>query len=107
MYKNVCVPDYVVLCFGFVSCRNIAYVVHGCKSKQRPNKEYHYIEMIYNDRDASLLRMFDAFIESAPQLVLQIYLILREQENLSDCGDISIRSRKCYTYHTFLTDNGQ
>ena len=50
--------------------------------------------MIYTDRDASLLRMFDAFIESAPQLVLQIYLILKEQENMESCEDIEVHSRK-------------
>ena len=51
--------------------------------------------MIFTDRDASLLRMFHAFIESAPQLVLQIYLILKEQENMESCGeDIEVHSRK-------------
>lgn len=50
--------------------------------------------MIYTDRDASLLRMFDAFIESAPQLLLQIYLILKEQENLKNCEDIEVHSGK-------------
>ncbi|XP_061194318.1 XK-related protein 6-like [Saccostrea echinata] len=89
--RNICL---LILMFPFATIeRNITYVFHGCKSKQKGiNKHYHYIEMIYNDRDASLLRMFDAFIESAPQLVLQIYLILKEQENLKDCEDISIHS---------------
>ena len=50
--------------------------------------------MIFTDRDASLLRMFDAFVESAPQLVLQIYLILKEQENMENCEDITVHSRK-------------
>ena len=51
--------------------------------------------MILTDLDASFLRMFDAFVESAPQLVLQIYLILKEQENMESCGeDIEVHSRK-------------
>lgn len=79
----------------FFNSRNIKYAFHGCKSKQQGiNEYYHYIEMIYTDRDASLLRMFDAFIESAPQLLLQIYLILKEQENLKNCEDIEVHSRK-------------
>lgn len=79
----------------FFNSRNIKYAFHGCKSKLKGSNEYyHYIEMIYTDRDASLLRMFDAFIESAPQLVLQIYLILREQENLKNCEDVEVHSRK-------------
>lgn len=62
--------------------------------RKESNKYHHYIEMILTDRDASLLRMFDAFIESAPQLVLQIYLILREQENLKNCENIEVHNRK-------------
>lgn len=50
--------------------------------------------MIFTDLDASLLRMFEAFIESAPQLVLQICLILRELENLKNCEDIEVHSGK-------------
>ena len=50
--------------------------------------------MIYTDRDASLLRIFDAFVESAPQLVLQNYLILKEQEDMESCEDIKVHSRK-------------
>lgn len=79
----------------FFNSRNIKYVIHGCMSKRKEsNKYHHYIEMILTDRDASLLRMFDAFIESAPQLVLQIYLILREQENLKNCENIEVHNRK-------------
>uniref|UniRef100_K1PQ98 XK-related protein n=1 Tax=Magallana gigas TaxID=29159 RepID=K1PQ98_MAGGI len=41
--------------------------------------------MIKEDRDASLLRMFDAFIESVPQLIIQIYIALQHkaEESLS------------------------
>lgn len=62
--------------------------------------------MIYTDRDASLLRMFDAFIESAPQLVLQIYLILREQENLKNCEDVEVHSRKFLSSRFQTVNNG-
>nr|XP_022340810.1 XK-related protein 8-like isoform X2 [Crassostrea virginica] len=90
--RNLCL---VFLTFPFATIeRNITYAFHGWKSKQKGSNEYyHYIEMIYTNRDASLLRMFDAFIESAPQLVLQIYLILKEQENMESCGeDIEVHS---------------
>lgn len=79
----------------FFNARYINYAIHGYKSKQKENNEfYHYIEMIFTDLDASLLRMFEAFIESAPQLVLQICLILRELENLKNCEDIEVHSGK-------------
>jgi hypothetical protein len=35
--------------------------------------------MVYEDADATLLRLFECFMESAPQLVLQIYILLRDQ----------------------------
>ncbi|XP_062614139.1 XK-related protein 9-like [Saccostrea cucullata] len=110
----------LILTFPFATIeRTITYIYHGCRSKKRKqednkegskdnkedtkdNKEdtkdneediaYHYEEMISNNMNASLLKLFDAFIESAPQLLLQIYLILKEQENLKDCENISIRS---------------
>jgi len=33
--------------------------------------------MIYEDADATLLRLFECFMESAPQLVLQIYILIK------------------------------
>jgi hypothetical protein len=38
----------------------------------------HYEKMIKNDSDASLLRMFDAFVESAPQLIIQVYIAMHD-----------------------------
>ena len=40
--------------------------------------------MLYEDRDASMIRMFDAFLESAPQLVLQLYVTITESETEKD-----------------------
>ncbi|XP_078310952.1 uncharacterized protein LOC144617635 isoform X1 [Crassostrea virginica] len=87
--RNQCL---IFLTFPFATIeRNITYAFHGCKSKQKSsNENNHYTEMIKADRKASFLRMFDAFIESAPQLVLQIYLILKEQENMESCEDITV-----------------
>lgn len=31
--------------------------------------------MMYEDVDSNMLRLFEAFIESAPQLILQLYII--------------------------------
>ncbi len=45
--------------------------------------------MVYEDADATLLRLFECFMESAPQLVLQIYILIRDPHavRLSE-GDI-------------------
>ena len=36
--------------------------------------------MVYEDADATLLRLFECFMESAPQLVLQIYILIRDPQ---------------------------
>jgi len=36
-----------------------------------------YMKMIYEDADATLLRLFESFMESAPQLMLQMYIIAK------------------------------
>jgi len=36
----------------------------------------YYARMAYEDADATFLRLFECFMESAPQLVLQLYIIM-------------------------------
>ena len=54
-------------------------------SKELPPKEKkrHYIVMRMEDVDACCIRMFECFLEAAPQLVLQIYILMhnRQQES--------------------------
>ena len=38
----------------------------------------YYTLMAYEESDAALLRLFECFMESAPQLVLQIYILLKD-----------------------------
>lgn len=38
----------------------------------------YYTLMVYEDADATLLRLFECFMESAPQLVLQMYILIRD-----------------------------
>ncbi|KAI2810112.1 XK- protein 6 [Blomia tropicalis] len=45
---------------------------HGKKSRIARR---HFQYMIYEDTDATMLRLFECFLEAAPQLVLQIYII--------------------------------
>ncbi|XP_076082157.1 XK-related protein 6-like isoform X2 [Mytilus galloprovincialis] len=65
--------------------RNVEYIYYGCKSRSASlsdgRRNYFYKNVLYEDVDAAMLRMFEAFLESAPQLVLQIYIILTETQN--------------------------
>ncbi|KAK3089711.1 hypothetical protein FSP39_005814 [Pinctada imbricata] len=64
--------------------RHIEYIYHGIKyksSKSYKEKKYHYKQMLYEDTDAALVRMFEAFLEAAPQLVLQLFIVITETPN--------------------------
>ncbi|GAB6033201.1 hypothetical protein CHUAL_012807 [Chamberlinius hualienensis] len=70
---------------------------YGCqlnKSNHKADlKETYFYIMIYEDTDASLLRLFECFMESAPQLVLQIYILVLGEipETLQDPLKISLQ----------------
>ena len=45
------------------------------RDRARERRVKYYTLMVYEDADATLLRLFECFMESAPQLVLQIYIL--------------------------------
>ncbi|XP_033737421.1 XK-related protein 8-like isoform X2 [Pecten maximus] len=71
--------------------RHVEYIYHGCKSwtknqdddDKKKKKDHHYKQMLYEDNDASLIRMLESFLESAPQLIIQLYIILTEDKHNS------------------------
>lgn len=66
--------------------RHSEYIFHGIRSKsgsdaieeERKKKWHHYKQMLYEDTDAGMVRMFESFLEAAPQLVLQLFILFRE-----------------------------
>ncbi|XP_062615284.1 XK-related protein 6-like [Saccostrea cucullata] len=73
---------FLVVAFPFSTIiRNFSYLKHGClsrRSRDKKIKTIHYNEMKQTDLDASFLRMFDAFFESAPQLIIQVYIAIHD-----------------------------
>ncbi|XP_052074628.1 XK-related protein 6-like [Mytilus californianus] len=65
--------------------RNVEYIHYGFKSKSgslsESKRRYFYKMVLCENADAAMLRMIEAFLESAPQLVLQIYIIMTETNN--------------------------
>ena len=53
------------------------------KSKAHEKRLKFYTLMVYEDADATLLRLFECFMESAPQLILQIYILIRNPISLN------------------------
>lgn len=43
-----------------------------------------YRMMVYEYRDITMLRLLEAFMESAPQLVLQLYIIKKQYDAMED-----------------------
>ena len=62
--------------------RTIEYIYHGWKSRainSEAHRKDHYEEVLRHRADLKMLGIFEAFMESAPQLVLQMYIILTEE----------------------------
>ena len=65
----------------------LEYIYNGWMSNSpsltEKERQRHYRVMRMEDVDASCIRMFECFLEAAPQLVLQIYILmsLAEKEN--------------------------
>lgn len=45
-------------------------------NEHRSNLYFYYTRMIEAERDATLLRFFEAFLESIPQLIIQGYFVM-------------------------------
>lgn len=60
--------------------RYVDSLIYGIKFlRSKPNsreRRKYYEYMVYEDTDASMLRLFECFMEAAPQLILQLYILL-------------------------------
>jgi len=48
----------------------------AAKEGDESNQVKYYTYMMNEDADASLLRLFEGFMESAPQVTLQLYILM-------------------------------
>lgn len=54
---------------------------YGIRFKKHPHpkdKKRYYTYMVYEDTDAAFLRLFECYMEAAPQLVLQLYIFAKK-----------------------------
>ncbi|XP_027232474.1 XK-related protein 6 isoform X2 [Penaeus vannamei] len=67
------------LCYGLISRKYM-------KERDRKRQIEYYTYMLYEDGDSVFLRLFECFMEAAPQLVLQLYILslVRKSEYGSD-----------------------
>ncbi|RWS31505.1 XK-related protein 4-like protein, partial [Leptotrombidium deliense] len=62
-------------------------LVYGFKFRQQKDKttqKKYFQYMVYEDTDAAMLRLFECFMEAAPQLILQLYILAKTQFNDTD-----------------------
>ncbi|XP_041973885.1 XK-related protein 7 [Aricia agestis] len=64
----------------------------AAKKKDPSSQRMYYSLMLKEDSDAALLRIFECFLEAAPQHVLQASLLLREYDHLEIHQALSILS---------------
>ena len=72
------------------------------RENARRERLRYYTLMVYEDADATLLRLFECFMESAPQLVLQIYILLKYVRVLAHVYSIAKGSRRVRFHCTGL-----
>jgi len=61
--------------------RYIDTIIYGVRSRQKgispERRQYFHDQMQFERVDGAMLRLFEAFLESAPQFLLQVYIVLR------------------------------
>ncbi|CAG7817712.1 unnamed protein product, partial [Allacma fusca] len=56
--------------------RDFNVLLYGCKFIKNPKEEKYYKKMEKEDSDSASLRLFERFMEAAPQVTLQLYIII-------------------------------
>ncbi|KAL1469472.1 hypothetical protein MTO96_025079 [Rhipicephalus appendiculatus] len=83
----ILVPSLIVtwisLRWSLIQKRQSEYLsalIFGCKSQDKSRKEtdrrVYYQLMLWEDNDASILRLVESFVESVPQVLLQAYVLI-------------------------------
>ncbi|KAK3585010.1 hypothetical protein CHS0354_024924 [Potamilus streckersoni] len=74
----------VSICMMGPIIRYLEFLYNGMKSKSKSlseeDRRYYHRQMRLEEVDACCLRIFECFLEAAPQLVLQLYLMISIQE---------------------------
>lgn len=78
---------FTILPFGPV-VRTVQYIYYGCMSRsskldEKQRKRFHWW-MLYEEVDNCLLRLFECFLESAPQLAWQLYIVISTKSEQED-----------------------
>jgi hypothetical protein len=74
--------------------------MYGIKSRRaaakndKPAQIKYYTFMVNEDADATLLRLFEGFMESAPQVTLQLYILIHHLYDVKGQGPFADRDCK-------------
>jgi XK-related protein. len=72
--------------FLYRYCDSLSYALKSRraeKQKDTVNQRLYYEKMLKEDSDVALLRVFECFLEAAPQQILQISVLLRDNKDES------------------------
>lgn len=91
---------------NFIQNRYCDAFLYGIRSliagyrKQQTKEDYLYSKMLDEDCDAALLRLFYCVLNSAPQAVLQLTILLYKMKDKKDCSsppfDMNSHTDKCF-----------
>jgi hypothetical protein len=78
--------------------RGLYYTWKGFQKRHDPKwKRFYLTKQILIDADIALLRVFDCFMDSGSQVILQLYIMLRLGSTSMKCN-ILVYSRSNYFY---------
>lgn len=90
------------MCFSFhLSFRYIHTIYLGVQSRQSAETERwrYYWRMVYEFADVSMLHLLATFLESAPQLVLQLCIIIQTHKLLAVQGRFFLVDQACVSIY--------
>lgn len=79
---SVCLPACRSLCLSV--CRYVHALYLGVQSRwhRDPERRHFYWRMMFESADISMLRLLESFLKSAPQLVLQLSIMIYTKQVL-------------------------
>uniref|UniRef100_A0A8D0G939 XK-related protein n=1 Tax=Sphenodon punctatus TaxID=8508 RepID=A0A8D0G939_SPHPU len=101
-----------ILCFDIVSCPEYIRTMYlGIQSqRQKEHQRRFYWAMMYEYADVNMLRLLETFLESAPQLVLQLCIMIQKNRAetlpcVSSVASLMSLAWVLASYHKLLRDS--
>ncbi|XP_012265414.2 XK-related protein 6-like [Athalia rosae] len=93
-------------------CNSLRYALKALRYKSNgleAEQQHYYLKMLKEDEDVALLRVFECFLEAAPQQILQLNILLRDEKSsfqlvqmVSVCSSLVSMGWSMASYHRMI-----